>query len=277
MEATNSWFSKPPPEVLYHYTSQAGLMGIVESKSIWATKLQYLSDAAEFAYAIGLLESEVRQRESKSEGRVRNLLQQVSERLKGIASINIFVCGFSEDGNLLSQWRAYCPPGSGYSIGFHSAALRSSAKRQNFFLGACVYQAGLQRTMLVELLDRAIRDCEMKPEGTQEVADDLIWRFYLLGPFLKNPAFQEEREWRLGSFPIPETDPQIHYREGRSMFIPYFEFHLSDADLPLDLADIYVGPTPHMNLSISSVASYLAKNSVKNRGVRNCLIPYRTW
>lgn len=37
-----------PPPILHHYTTQEGLLGIVESKSIWATNIYYLNDAAEY-------------------------------------------------------------------------------------------------------------------------------------------------------------------------------------------------------------------------------------
>ena len=29
-----------------------------------------------------------------------------------------YICSFSENGDLLSQWRGYCPDGEGYAIGF---------------------------------------------------------------------------------------------------------------------------------------------------------------
>src|ERR1700733_4591483 len=41
-------YSKAPPAVIYHYTSQAGLMGIVAEKAIWATNIHCLNDSREF-------------------------------------------------------------------------------------------------------------------------------------------------------------------------------------------------------------------------------------
>ena len=32
-------FQKLPPDHLYHYTGQIGLLGIVESAELWATKI----------------------------------------------------------------------------------------------------------------------------------------------------------------------------------------------------------------------------------------------
>ena len=39
-----------PPEILYHYTTAKGLLGIFNTKSIWATHVSYLNDEQEFVY-----------------------------------------------------------------------------------------------------------------------------------------------------------------------------------------------------------------------------------
>ena len=43
------------PDVVYHYTSAATLLKIVESESIWATNLQYLNDITESTHCISAL------------------------------------------------------------------------------------------------------------------------------------------------------------------------------------------------------------------------------
>jgi hypothetical protein len=35
------------PELLYHYTTQHGLLGILKQKCIWATHIRYLNDTSE--------------------------------------------------------------------------------------------------------------------------------------------------------------------------------------------------------------------------------------
>jgi hypothetical protein len=42
-------------KILYHNTSIKGHLGIVETKSIWASNILYLNDASEINYSIGLL------------------------------------------------------------------------------------------------------------------------------------------------------------------------------------------------------------------------------
>src|SRR5215472_4859066 len=44
----------PPPEVLYHYTGQDGLLSIINTAELWATKIQYMNDATEFNIALSM-------------------------------------------------------------------------------------------------------------------------------------------------------------------------------------------------------------------------------
>src|SRR5438876_12190342 len=47
---------KLTPEFLYHYTSQDGLLGIVKSRSLWATNISHLNDSTEFELSLGLIQ-----------------------------------------------------------------------------------------------------------------------------------------------------------------------------------------------------------------------------
>ena len=43
------------PKKLFHYTNVEGVMGIVESKSLWASNAAFMSDPSEMRYAADLL------------------------------------------------------------------------------------------------------------------------------------------------------------------------------------------------------------------------------
>jgi hypothetical protein len=108
-----SMYEPVPTRTLFHYASMAGFKGIVESRRMWATHMEYLSDAAEFKYAERLLLSEIERRRAamlheKDELRWL-LLRQIQLFVEG-AHIDSHVCVicFTERGNLLSQWRGYC-------------------------------------------------------------------------------------------------------------------------------------------------------------------------
>lgn len=42
----------PLPPVLYHYTTQTGLLGILQGNCLWATDSRYLSDSSEYSYGL---------------------------------------------------------------------------------------------------------------------------------------------------------------------------------------------------------------------------------
>ena len=62
--------ARQPPDVLYHYTTQAGLLGIISQKEIWATHTQYLNDRREYLHAIELVRQEIKIRIEKADDEV---------------------------------------------------------------------------------------------------------------------------------------------------------------------------------------------------------------
>jgi hypothetical protein len=51
--------TEKPPSTLYHYTSQKGLLGIIEKGEIWATDILYLNDTMEYKYAVNLFSEKI--------------------------------------------------------------------------------------------------------------------------------------------------------------------------------------------------------------------------
>ena len=122
-----------PSSIVYHYTSASGLHGIVTSKSICATNILYLNDSSELIYAAQMLQKVIDEllkdtRDASNKG----LLFKVYERASFLHLLptSVYVCSFTLQGNLLSQWRGYCPDGSGFSVGFDPSKLAQLAKAQ---------------------------------------------------------------------------------------------------------------------------------------------------
>ena len=59
-----------------------------------------------------------------------------------LPNLTPFVASFSENGDQLSQWRAYCPKGNGFSIGFRYSDLSYLLKTTGFRLVKCIYGSG---------------------------------------------------------------------------------------------------------------------------------------
>jgi hypothetical protein len=51
--------AEKPPDVLHHYTSSEGLLGIIQAHELWATNVLYLNDASELSDAARILQDEL--------------------------------------------------------------------------------------------------------------------------------------------------------------------------------------------------------------------------
>jgi hypothetical protein len=96
------------PNIVYHYTNSPGLLGIVQSRAIWATSIEYLNDAKEFSYARDLAEDVIRQLPEQGESEVSSHLRRcLLEGIREPRANKVFVTSFSKFGDRLSQWRGY--------------------------------------------------------------------------------------------------------------------------------------------------------------------------
>ena len=133
------------PSVLFHYTTPIGLLGISQSKQIWATDLRFLNDKKEFQHSLDIIHSilkgfyKVDDNPKKLKGLNYDFIEHLRINLGKRKKWNpeVYVASFTEKGDLLSQWRGYCPQG-GFSIGFHYDLLSKIAEKHDSSLLPCV-------------------------------------------------------------------------------------------------------------------------------------------
>jgi hypothetical protein len=318
------------PELLYHYTDQKGLLGIIHGKCIWATHIRYLNDTSEGQIFTKLLQSELSQRATTGPDEPLSQLTALAQLMGlsvGQAGSNIqcankevldlgssafswiscqdsFVASFSEQGNLLSQWRAYSGDTSGYCIGFTRPYLKSvgvhflESRKDSFYddsnpLVACQYcdkpeEESLKRE-IEQIVDSYITETDQvqwqttpEKEGLRALGAIAKKHFFPLGKrraITKDQAFREEAEWRL-VFQLEKAgtiNSKLEFRPGRSMPIPYFKVDLTWENQPLEVREIIVGPCPHPLDAVNSVQRLLRKEGIPKSEVRDSKIPYRNW
>jgi hypothetical protein len=272
--------NEPPPEIIHHYTTQNGLLGIVGNAELWATKVQYLNDSAEFNLALRLAQERLGRLIPHADAGHRPTLEAMS-KTEGIASVNIFVACFCQHADLLSQWRGYSGASHGLSIGMKSADLQKAGDPLGFTLGRCIYD----RTEQTKIIDEAIDYClnlGFDAIGTAASFEKLLLN---VGAFFKDYGFHEENEWRLVSGRVVIQHERVSFRPGRSMLTPYFRIPLG-IDLRSVIHGVVVGPCPHPALSMSSVTALLIQAGVRKQArwgpgfevnVGASTIPYRDW
>lgn len=278
-------------EVVYHYTNLSGLLGISDSRKIWATNLNYMNDAQEITYGLelflGLIGLDIGRSKSNIE---LQLLKYFKDWLGNIKSRphHIFAISLTKQGNLLSQWRGYTSLGKGVSIGFHKERLFSLLKRENFEAYEIIYDFKVQTENLQKIYDqikldymefvaaKAQLDNSNFEKVTLEFLSSYTEQILIELCRLKNPAFAEEQEIRLISKYFKSyIDPAIKFRESKTMLVPYIEFDLAGInDNNRLFREVIVGPAPNFGLAYAAIQNYLSNKDVCNV-VSNSLIPYR--
>jgi len=269
----NQHLKARPPGRIYHYTSQRGLLGIFTGREIWATKIQYMNDVEEFRHAIQLAETTLENR-ANILGENPAILH-LRKQLSLVESKDIFVACFSEAGDLLSQWRGYCPNG-GFSVGFHYEDLERVVSSQQCFVGRCIYDLDMKRKLLEEIVDEFLARAvdEADSDGSSQ---DFFLNFWILAPLLKEGSFKEENEWRIVSFQRSLKESAIGVREGKSTLVPYLRLKMdTEKHSALNDIEIVVSPNPDMSLALSGVNALLVSSKIRGLA-KGSTVPYRAW
>ena len=153
IKAINNFLRLRPQELLHHYTTSDGLIGIFESRAIWATSIHHLNDAEEYVHATKLLRDELEKRLKGETGQRKatfaNWLNDLIRDERGRA----FIVSFSERSDDLSQWRAYANCDNAYAIAFDQREMLGMLTDFEFSLVKCVYSLEEQKDLLIHLVD----------------------------------------------------------------------------------------------------------------------------
>jgi Protein of unknown function (DUF2971) len=272
------------PQILFHYTSAEGLIGILKARAIWATSIRFLNDSTEYRLAISLARQFIEEHSKKVRGKFDTALYAVlSERLT-LEVEEVYVSSFTENPDQLSQWRAYCPATGGYAIGFWSKSLMDVPDPPTHrFLARCVYESHLHQELVrtlvkdvVSIAEESLSDGMSQDRVFREAYKRLGRLLPLLAPALKDPSFAEEQEWRLVCLSASFENDTPQFRQGRSMLVPYY-MHRFPKNVTVPIEDLVIGPTPHPRLALDATRSLLSAYELSSSNVRSSVIPYRNW
>jgi hypothetical protein len=284
-----AWFSRRiRPKRLYHYGRAEALLSILEGQRLWATDARYLNDASELRYTNNLVRETVGAMTAKAASAVmRRFLEGLLSSNQDSGGPAVYTVSLSEDGDILSQWRAYAGA-AGYAIGLSTewwdmpdASGETSERRPGpLRLRQVIYAEDEQRRMIRSLLDPACTTLaeviEWFGEETTLAAYEPQLRWHvtdylrLLLPCLKHPAFAEEREWRFIYMPnaVPSqagtTAPDVQFRHSAIGLVPYVTLALPATDGPyrgrLPVTEIYYGPSEFPDLAARALSMLLEKH-----------------
>lgn len=305
-----------PEGLLYHYTDQEGLLGILESGNIWATHVRYLNDSSEFTLGWDKSWEKLLELVERSEYPLKDQLRRIYGRFRKVISgspehsmyyvwcltddTSAKVGDLRFDGDRLSQWRAYSGGGHGFSLGFDAAALEgcfSTKCKVIYTLGRCEYDDTRQTSQIEALASKHLNDFlekwkvyfEQLRDSSLSVVENLKKNSdYTIAPilemyteFIQFGAFIKHRgfleENEWRFVFVSENPSDCSFRKSRFGLTPYLPVGL-DFHAPLaPLRRVVVGPGPHKDEWVETAKLVLAKHGISAVDVVPSDIPYRNW
>ena len=268
------------PEVLWHYTTAIGLMGVLNTETFWATDTRFLNDASEIAYGVDtfmrvLRTSDLEGRKPETRHFAASLASDDGPIHQFLAeTLAVFVTCFCADGDLLSQWRAYSTGDTrsvGYALGIrsrdHHGWIQTAPVGQHLTLRRVRYDIGEQEAtcsaLITGLLNLVDAD-EEKANGLEAFARYLVNGLVEFAASCKHPAFEEENEWRL-IYVAPAGPLPVHCRAAGGDLVPYVELSLPEPTGAhagrLPIKHIRHGPTPDPVRTKTGLTSFLRRTT----------------
>lgn len=278
---------------LFHYTDAGGLLGMVQFKKLWLTSIHYQNDSEEYYYAFNLVKDILI---NEYFSLAVDSLETSEDRMS-----TVFSFSFSEEKDLLSQWRGYCPNG-GFAISFDREELNKIIRREELTVAKCVYDKSEQRDFIINNIIGFTPEQYLEAVRQTRVTDTprmhYICKYLLedvrrLSPLLKHSSFSGEKEWRI--FKKVQTSSEakllsdsarnyipantIKIRSRKNFLIPYIEVPLDEGSATVNIKEVVISPTPHKSLALDACKVLLYGDRVTNYNaqVENSTIPYVNW
>lgn len=283
------------PPTIFHYTSAAGLLGIVEKRQLWVSDIEFLNDQQEMRYAIEQLRAiladsreKIIYREPESPDTNRKmgyydaLLRAIDDHFPADDGFHNFweripyVASFCREGDLLSMWRGYTH-GPGFAIEFDTKTLLDalSSEPHNSGLSGDEYEelrlfnCGVDadfflveygktgaEAVIFELFNKI---SIQRDPASSELADSVLNHHLVDFTRIKHPAFSEEQEVRFVVFRNGDLSPRPKLRAANGHLVPYYPLVFSHKAI----RSIRVGPSMYRNRSRIALERWL-HSSLRN-------------
>lgn len=277
---------KEIPQILYHYCSVETFYKIITSKSLWLTDSFSTNDYMENRWinkTINELSSIYINDNNRQQ--FENVILQYN-----INNYIPFIACFSEDGDKLSQWRAYANDGCGISIGFntsyfdikhHLPSTMAVFNENSIGLHEVYYETDIQESIVKNFLSYISTSDQLSSNQILEIAVKLKQYSYIF----KNPAFFEEQEWRIIHTPLifgnkEDNTTQViggisdcKYMAKSNDIVPYFLLSFAKQKDVMPISEIILGPKNHIDMY--KIHTFLGMNNFKNVSVKYSKASYR--
>ena len=267
------------PDTVYHYTTAAGIAGIVASGYFRGTNFSFLNDSSEFRYgaelAINRFEAETKNRDERD---VTALYLGVGGEVwmeKQLSLSETYVACFTESRDDLNQWRGYGGSADRYCLGLNSEALIHN----QYSFAPVIYSREEQEALLSDYVSRTHRflaDRTPPPSDWLQIsAVKIVCRWMMVSiPFLKDPHFASEREWRAVRDIDSVAKDELFFDSSSGALRPYVRlFESGDSKLPI--TEVVVQSARHDERAVKAVSLLLARYGYDDVTVAESEVPFR--
>jgi hypothetical protein len=243
-------------EPLYHFTDRAGLEGILQTRSLWASLAMALEGAAEITYALSLAKQILARNEWRRDrpffDEIIPLLDPLQSRTIDALGMKTYVVSFRTRVDQSAHWETYGRSGTGFALGFGIKQLLIPG----ILALPILYDSEGQERLLREfmtggaaLFHRLSQACAAEHRDVLRLRA-IHWTalgVWTLAPAMKDSArFAHEGEWRLIVTDLEHVPMQcrnglskeVRIRNANGRAIPYKLLQYE----ALPITDIVLGP-----------------------------------
>lgn len=284
---------------IWHYTDGGGLLGILRTKSVWASSAVFLNDSAEIREAFKVAR-EVAKDDKRGEielaclGAALSRAGDAKSGLDTMSHLGVFVASFSSKCDDLSQWRSYASgAGGSYCVGFAPSLLQRVGNSFGFSLEKVEYEKGAQKKLIRPIVDRLMASVEgLDVRAETILAQQYSWplrdvpaelvdsietfakEITSIAPRIKNSAFSGEEEWRMIRNSLDRSHA-VDFRATDTGLVPYIPIVFPDREFAL--RGVVVGPSPRREKNFAAAAWALEELNANCSGCSSSSIPFRNW
>ncbi len=277
---------------LYHYTSMAGLVGMLQTQQMWLTSVFHLNDPSELAYGINVALEALAAASDNAPPEVQRFCVRAKRILlkSGREFFGWFVGSMSAAPNDLGQWRAYADNGRGVAIGLAPSLFKIERDSRDLPLleKFQVARVNYRRTTLEDRIRVAVEgavaafakaktllaNTEAEEAFGREMATHIATPLFMAAISTKDPAFALEREFRIVLVnDYAKLVPHLLFRTRGSSLVPYISISM-DLATPSAITSITVGPAAD-DVAVNAVETLLRRYGLSSSLVSKSEIAYR--
>lgn len=266
---------------LYHYTTVAGLFGIVENNCFWLTNLKYMNDSSELIHAWQIIKNTINDLKNSTEfcPFFKELLDIIYND-KQHHTTDYYAACFTHSGDYLPMWNMYGKE-SGVSIEINLLSNFNFTYGPNCFFYDMIYDESILEKF-VRFVIRTYYEEYLKENNKVDfniiktaVIREILFSILFYENNFKNKNFSYENETRLLYYHHSET--KIKYRVKNGIIVSYVEQPIPtlNKDKKLPITSITIGPGENQHLVKTSVEDFMNAKGYNNIEIKISTIPYR--